>query len=171
MKNLKNGSSSKIIIYQMPLFERILAIFSAIFLSVIPAAFLLIPLHHNTQELLLGIAVLIAVLAYDVYTFFCVFKTYICLDIYGKKLIIREFLQAERVVGLEDVACLAVTFDPKYNNIFSLDINHSSYTEKITSWSTHPSCRLALFCVIERQTKRLRNFVRKCNQHIKASNL
>ena len=170
MKNSKNGSSNKIITYQMPIFERILATFSAFFLSVIPAVYLLIPLYDNTKELLLGITGLIAVLAYDIYTYFCVFKTYICLDMYGKKLVIREFMQAERVVYLEDVAYLAVTVDPENHNIFSLDINHVSYVQKINSWSTHPSCRLAMFSVHKRQTKRLRDFAHKCNQHLNASN-
>ena len=166
MKNSRNGFSSKIIIYQMPMFERILALFSAIFLSVIPCLYLFIPLFGNTKELFLGITGLIAVLAYDIYTYFCVFKTYICFDVCGKELVIREFLQTEEVVRLEDVTCLAVTLDPKYHNIFSLDINHRSYTQKITSWSTHPSCRLALFRVNERQVKRLRDFAYKCNQHL-----
>lgn len=160
----------KIIVYQMPLLERFLGAFSAIVLLAIPLAYLFIPLYENSKEFMLGIVIFAAVTAYCVLMYLCIFKTYICLDISGNKLVIREFLQAKKEIPLTDVASLTVSDDLMRKGVFSLDINRIGYTQKILSWSTHPSYRLAMFRVYERQTKRLRRFVDKCNQYFAAQN-
>ena len=170
MKNSKNGSSNKIIVYQMPLFERLLGAFSAIALIVIPLAYLFVPLYKNQKEFALGIVILVTMIAYCVFMYMCIFKTYICFDLCSNKLVIREFLQTKKEIPLTDIAHLTLSEDLIHKGIFSLDINRTSYTQKIFSWSTHPSCRLAMFRVYERQTKRLRIFVDKCNQYFVAQN-
>ena len=90
MKNLKNGFSNKITIYQMPLLERLLGLFSVVVLAPLPILGLLIPLYDNSKELLLVIILLISMIIYCVFMYFNIFKTYICLDVQNQKLIIRE---------------------------------------------------------------------------------
>ncbi len=170
MKNLKNGSSNKLIIYQMPLFERLLGAFSAIALTVIPLTYLFIPLYKNPKEFALGVVILVTMIAYCVFMYLCIFKTYICFDLGGNKLVIREFLQTKKEIPLTDIARLTLSDDLIRKGIFSLDINRIGYTQQILSWSTHPSCRLAMFRVYERQSKRLRKFVDKCNQYFLVQN-
>ena len=166
MKNSRNGCSNRIIVYQMPLFERILGMLSAIALVVIPLAYLFIPLYENAKEFTLGIVILVTMIAYCVFMYLCIFKTYICFDLGSNKLVIKEFLQTKKEISLTDIAHLTVSYDPKSKDVFSLDINCIGYTLKIFSWSTHPSCRLAMFRVYERQTKRLKRFVDECNQYL-----
>lgn len=154
----------------MPLFERLLGAFSAIALIVIPLAYLFVPLYKNSKEFAIGIVILATMIAYCVFMYLCIFKTYICLDLCSNKLVIREFLQTKKEIPLTDIARLTLSDDPIRKGIFSLDINHIGYTQQILSWSTHPSCRLAMFRVYERQTKRLRRFVDKCNQYFVVQN-
>ncbi len=162
LKN-KSMNKTKVIIYQMPLLERIMGIFSAIFLTLIPIACLILGFERKLEMIIL----LLVMIAYCAYMYFLVFKTYMCLDIKNKKLIIREFPGIKkRELSLENIKGIQISDDPQYKQSFTIDINYMGYTEKIISWSAHPTCRLALFGVYRRQTKRLKKFAKKCNAYL-----
>lgn len=164
-QNLKKHClNRKVIIYQMPLFERIMGIFSAIGLTLIPIVCLFIGVEKIFEMVIL----LLVMLMYSVFMFFCAFKTYICLDVDNKKIIIREFPGIKKQeLPLDNLKEIKISDDTQYKNLFTLDINYVGYSKKINSWSTHPSCRLAMFNVYGRQTKRLKKFILKCEKYLK----
>ena len=163
-QNLKKHClNKKIIIYQMPLFERIMGLISAIVLTSIPVSCLVIGVEKNAVVILL-----LAMLMYSIYIVFCAFKTYICLDVSNKKIIIREFPGIKKQeLPLDNLKELKISDGTQYKDLFTIDINYVGYSKKINSWSTHPSCRLAMFNVYVRQTKRLKKFILKCEKHLK----
>ena len=91
MKKLKNGFSNNIIIYQMPLIERILGIVSAVFLTLLPIVGLIVPLYEDIKEFFMLLGLLLAMIMYCIFMYFIVFKTYICIDIKNNKIVIRKF--------------------------------------------------------------------------------
>lgn len=148
----------------MPLFERILAVFSAIVLSAIPIIGLLLGFERRGGMIIL----LLAMFAYDVYIFFISFKTYICLDIEKNKLIIREdFGIKKEELFLDGIIDIKVSDGITIKTLFTIDINYGIYTKKIISWSAHPTCRLAMFGVYKRQTNRLKKFTNMCNNYLR----
>lgn len=156
----------RIIIYQMPLFERIMAVFSAIVLSAIP----IIGLFLGFERIGGMIILLLAMIAYSVFVFFMSFKTYICLDVKENKLIIREIFGLKKEeLFLDGIMDMKVSEGTTVKTLFTIDINYGQYTKKITSWSVHPTCRLAMFSVYKRQTKRLKRFTAKCNEFLKTN--
>ena len=156
----------RIIIYQMPLFERIMAVFSAIVLSAIP----IIGLVLGFEKIGGMIILLFAMIAYSVFIFFISFKTYICLDVKENKLIIREdFGIKKEELFLDGIIDMKVSEGTTVKTLFTIDINYGNYTKKITSWSVHPTCRLAMFSVYKRQTKRLKKFTDKCNEFLRTN--
>lgn len=166
MENLKSGFSNKIIVYQMPLFERIMGIFSMVVLTSIPILGLIIPLYESKKELIVVLVLLIAMILYCFFMYFNIFMTYICLDVKNKKLVIREspgFKKEE--LYLDNIIDIKVSDGIDYKELFTIDIHCNGYTKKIISWSTEP--RLTLFNTYKRQIKRLKNFTEKCNQVLK----
>jgi len=159
-QNLKKHClNKKIIIYQMPLFERIIGLFSAIVLTSIPVICLFIGVEKTFTMVIL----LLVMLMYSFFVFFCAFKIYICLDWNNKKIIIREFPGIKKQeLPLDNLKEIKISEGIQYKNFFTIDINCVGYSKKINSWSTHPSCRLAIFNVYGRQTKRLKKFILKC---------
>lgn len=152
--------NKKIKIYQMPLFERIMLIFSAGFMTSIPIAVLILGSEVQLEMVIL----LIAMSFFSVYMFFSVFMTYICVDITKGKVIIREFpgfrKQELPLAGLKEIKISTEQY-----NIFTIDFDYGSYSKKINSWSTHPSCRLAMFNAYNRQRARLNKFISKCEKY------
>lgn len=65
--------NKKVIIYQMPLFERIMGIYSAVILTAIPIICLIIGVEKIFETIIL----LFAVIAYCIFIYFIAFKTYI----------------------------------------------------------------------------------------------
>ena len=66
MKKSKSGYLNKIIIYQMPLFERIMVVLSALVLTALPILGLTLPLYENKKELMLCIVILFVAILYCV---------------------------------------------------------------------------------------------------------
>lgn len=160
----KHCSNKKIIIYQMPLFERIMGLISAIVLTSIPVICLFIGVEKTFAMVIL----LLVMLMYSIFMVFCAFKTYICLDVSNKKIIIREFPGIKKQeLPLDNLKELKISDGTQYKNLFTIDINYVGYSKKINSWSTHPSCRLAMFNVYGRQTKRFKKFIIKCEKYLK----
>ena len=160
----KHRSNNKVIIYQMPLFERIIVMLSAIGLTSIP----LICIFIGVEKIFSMVILLLAMIVYSVYMFFCAFKTYICLDVYNQKIIIREFSGIKKQeLPLDNLKDIKISEGAQFKDLFTIDVNYVGYSKKIDSWSTHPSCRLAMFNVYGRQTKRLKKFVLKCEKHFK----
>ena len=167
MKQLKNGSLSKIIIFQCPTLERILLILSATLWSAIPITYISLHLYQNKEELLKALAILIVMLIYCVFAYFCVFKTYICLNIADNKLIIRENFGFKKTeLCLDKFSDIRISDGIQYKELFTIDIKYDGHTQKIVSWSAQPTC-LAMFSVYKRQTKRLNEFSSKCNEYLK----
>ena len=102
---------------------------------------------------------------YSIYMFFCVFKTYICLDLANKKLIIRELLTKKQEFPLNNFKDIKIVQDKQYKDFITIDINFVGYNKKILSWFTDSSCRLVLFNMYERQTKRLKKFISQCEEY------
>ena len=87
---------------------------------------------------------------------------YICLNTNNKKIIIREFPGIRKQeLSLDKLKELKISDGKQYKNLFTIDINYIGYSKKISSWSTHPSCMLAIFNVYGRQTKRLKKIYSK----------
>ncbi len=167
MEICKNKSSNKIIIYQMPLFERIFAIFSMIGFLLFAILALFILSHESIQEFSEVLGLLFIALLYNFFMYFQVFKVYICLDIEKQMLIIREdpgFKQ--EVIPLNYVKYMEVSDDIVYKTTFELNIICKSHTRIIKSWSEHFSRRLAMFNVYKRQTERLKIFADQCNKYL-----
>ncbi len=164
-QNLKKHClNKKIIIYQMPMLERIMALISAIVLISIPVICLFI----GVEKIFAIVILLLVMLLYSIFMFFCAFKTYICLNTNNKKIIIREFPGIRKQeLSFDKLKELKISDGKQYKNLFTIDINYIGYSKKINSWSTHPSCRLAIFNVYGRQTKRLKKFILKCEKYLK----
>lgn len=163
---LKNKSLNKkrITIYQMPVFERIIGILSSIILTTIPVVALATGIEKKAGMIVL----LMCMVVYCIFMYLNVFKTYICLDIENKKLIIREEpgIKKEELF-LDNIVEIAICDGEKYKDLFTINIRCAGYTKKVISWSAHPTCRLAMFGVYKRQTKRLKKFAMECNQYLK----
>ena len=100
--------------------------------------------------------------------FFNIFKTYICLDIKNNKLIIREtpgFKKEEFV--LENINSIEVSDGVYTKEFFTIDINMTGYTRKISSWSVPPKSRISMFGGYKRQNKRLKKFIFKYEKYLK----
>lgn len=163
---LKKKSLNKNIIkiYQMPLIERILAVFSAVVLTSIP----ILSLFLGFEQKLGMIILFLCMILYCIFIFMIVFKTYIFLDIDNQKIIIRENPgNKKKELPLNNLIDISVVNDPKNNRLFTINFNYTGYVHKIISWSAHPSCRLVMFNVYGRQTRRLKKFIFKCNLYFK----
>lgn len=156
--------NNKIIIYQMTLMDRVLGVWSGILLTSIP----IICLISGFEKVFEMIILLLVMIVYCVFMFFNVFKTYICLDIKNNKLIIREtpgFKKEEFV--LEYINSIEVSDGVYTKEFFTIDINMTGYTRKISSWSVPPKSRISMFGGYKRQTKRLKKFIFKCEKYLK----
>lgn len=167
-KFLKNKSlNKKIIIYQMTIMDRILAVLSCILFIFLP----IFGLISGFEQVIEMIIFLLAMIAYSVYIFFCVFKTYICFDIKKNKLIIREspgFKKEELV--LEYILSIGVSDVTYLKKEFTIDINMPGYTKRINSWSGPSPFNISLFGSYKSQTKRLKKFCEKCNEYLNKKN-
>ena len=164
MKNLKNGFSNRIIIYQMTLLDRVVGMWSALMFTALPIVGLLLGFENK-----IGIIILLfAMVVYCIFMWFSVFKTYICLDVKNSKLIIRETpgLKKEEL-SLDAVTDIKISDGVNTKKLFTIDINMGGYVKQIKSWSTPPDSRISMFGGYKRQTKRLEKFCIKCNEYLK----
>ena len=151
---------NKIIIYQLPLFEKIVYLTSALGLTSISIFCLFIDIR-----IVLKIFLLLAMFSYNVGIFYLVFKTYICLDLLNKKIIIREcpgFRKEE--ISLIGIINFSVLYDEKAKHYY-LNIRYSYFEKKIDSWFIMREAMLVLFPNI-RQSKRLKKFADECNEYL-----
>lgn len=156
--------NNKIIIYQMTLMDRVLGVWSGILLTSIP----IICLISGFENVFAMIILLLVMIVYCIFMFFNIFKTYICLDIKNNKLIIREtpgFKKEEFV--LENINSIEVSDGVYTKEFFTIDINMTGYTRKISSWSVPPKSRISMFGGYKRQNKRLKKFIFKCEKYLK----
>ena len=152
--------NNKIIIYQMTLMDRVLGVWSGILLTSIP----IICLISGFENVFAMIILLLVMIVYCIFMFFNIFKTYICLDIKN----IREtpgFKKEEFV--LENINSIEVSDGVYTKEFFTIDINMTGYTRKISSWSVPPKSRISMFGGYKRQTKRLKKFIFKCEKYLK----
>lgn len=158
-KSLNNG---KLVIYQMPLFDRIVGIWSVIMFTGL-AVFGLITGYERKNSII----ILLVMIAYGIAMFFNVFKTYICLDIQNNKLIIREdpgFKKEEISLGL--IKDIEISNDVRRKEFFTIDIKyHTGFTKRIASW-TPTGYNISMFAGYKRQTKRLKKFILKCKPYL-----
>ena len=156
--------NNKIIIYQMTLMDRVLGVWSGILLTSIPIICLIL----GFEKVFAMIILLLVMIVYCIFMFFNIFKTYICLDIKNNKLIIREtpgFKKEEFV--LENINSIEVSDGVYTKEFFTIDINMTGYTRKISSWSVPPKSRISMFGGYKRQIKRLKKFIFKCEKYLK----
>lgn len=156
--------NNKIIIYQMTLMDRVLGVWSGILLTSIP----IICLISGFEKVFTMIILLLVMIVYCIFMFFNIFKTYICLDIKNNKLIIREtpgFKKEE--FALENINSIEVSDGVYTKEFFTIDINMTGYTRKISSWSVPPKSRISMFGGYKRQIKRLKKFIFKCEKYLK----
>lgn len=160
----KHYLNKKITIYQMTLLDRILGICSSVLLTVIPIVCLII----KVKKIAGMIVLLIIMIAYCIFMFFNIFKTYIRLDIKNNKLIIRETpgLKKEELF-LDNILSIDVSDGIYTKEFFTIDINMPGYTKKINSWSVPPKSRISMFGGYKKQTKRLKKFCEECNKYLK----
>ncbi len=163
-KVLRKKSLNKIIIYQMTLIDRILGVWSAILFTFLPIIGLILGFDKVIEMVIL----LLVMVPYCIFMFFDVFKTYICLNIKNKKLIIRETpgLKKEELF-LDSILSIEVSDGVYTKEFFTIDINMPGYTRKISSWSVPPKSRISMFGGYKRQTKRLKKFILKCKKYLK----
>lgn len=162
-RGLKNkfSNNNKIVIYQQPLVNRIILALSALVLTAIPIACLLM----GYEGILEMVVCLLAMMAYCVLVYFSVFKTYICLDMESNTLIIREFPgYKQKVFSAYQLSSLTVSDGTPENNqhAYTLDLNFVGLTVKLNSWSVGYGAWLT--AGINR--KRLEKFCEKCNQYL-----
>lgn len=138
-QNLKNGFSNK---------KRVMCICSAIVLTAIPIFCLAIDVPNKMEVIIL----LIAMLAYCVYIYFLVFKTYISLNCEKRKIIVREYPGFKKEeLDLFYVREIKFSDGILEKNLYTIDIIYNGYTKKIKSWSSHFGQRLAVFNSYNRQ--------------------
>ena len=164
MKNLKNGISNKIIIYKIPIVERIVMMLSAITMTFIPLICIIASLFNNDIELIKMIFLLIIMIFVSFVMYFSAFKTYICFDVDNNKITINEGLKKEEI-SIYGLMSITVETDTKYPNLFSLNYNFVGYTRKDYSWSTGLSSRV-LFGSVRTQRRRLEKFCEECNKYL-----
>ena len=163
MKDLKNGFSNKIIIYQMTLLDRIFGIWSAILLTGLGIFGLIIDVEQKVAVVIY----LIAMIIYCLLIFYMVFKTYICLDIINNRLIIRENPGfSKRDIPLDCIKNITILDGDYCKENFIISINLQGNSIKIHSWSSPPDSRIAFFAGNKKQRKRLEQFCEKCNQYL-----
>ena len=167
MKNSKNGCSSRIRIYQMPMLERALGCFTMMYEMFLAGGSIWLLIADEEIEALSMIAVCFGMIFVCVFMFFSVFKTYLCLDLKSGFFIIREFPGIKKQeLELRNIRTIRLIDNPKMSNRFEISIDYAGFIVTIRSWSEHPSCRLAMFNMYNRQTKRLKSFIDRCNQYI-----
>lgn len=161
MKQSKTESSNRIIIYQMPLFERVMMSFSAIVFILLGIGWILV------DDKAAATVILLCIMAYCVLAFLDIFMVYICLDIKNSKLIIREApgIKKQELL-LSSIVEIKISDGVPYKEFFTIDVICKGYTVKVVSWSAYPTCRLAMFGIYKRQTKRLCAFAKKCNEYL-----
>ena len=160
LKNKSLNNNTFLIIYKMPLIERIMGILSPIILIIIP----IVCLFLNYEDKFNMIVLLIVLLFLGFVMYLSTFKTYICFDIENKKIIISEGLKKEELstFGLMNIT---VETDKKDTKLFSLNYNFIGYSKKDYGWSTGPSSRV-LFGSIKTQRIRLEKFCEECNKYL-----
>ena len=166
MEKLKNGSLNKITLYQLPLGSQIAYLCSAIGLTFLPIFGIIV-----LEEKVAALFILLALLAFDVYIFFLVFKTYIRVDFSTNQLIIREFPGfTKKVINLDDVRQISISpacIASSTQQYFTISILHSAGVYRINSWSKGAPLGFSLmFNNNRRQIKRLEKFCEKCNQYL-----
>ena len=164
-KSLKNKSlnKNKIIIYQIPLFERILFIVSPFFLLAI-SIYGLIGEYTKIGNIILVLCMI----------FCCLFmplealKRYICLDLENKKLIIQEGPCSKKqeisIYGL--VGFRVINWDKNSKSLFKLEVIFNGYTNEIYSWSVGMGSKYPILTTNLVQRKRLENFCEECNKYL-----
>ena len=163
-KNLKNKSlNKKIIIYQIPLFGRILFIVSPFFLLAISIYGLI------DENIKIGNIILVLCMI-----FCCLFmplealKRYICLDLENKKLLIHEGLGSKKqeisIYGL--VGFRVTNWDKNSKSLFKLEVIFNGYTNEIYSWSIGMGAKYSMFTTNRVQRKRLEKFCEECNKYL-----
>ena len=161
-----NGSKNKslnktcLIIYNMPLLDRILGLFSSVILTIIPIVCLFLNYEHKFNMIIL----LIALLFFCFIMYLDAFKRYICFDVDNNKITINKGLKKEELSTLW-LTSITVETDTKCPNLFSLNYNFLGHSKKDYGWSTGPSFRV-LFGSVRTQKRRLEKFCQECNKHL-----
>jgi hypothetical protein len=133
----------------------------------VPITYISLHLYQNEEELLKAFIILIAMLIYCVFAYFCVFKAYICLNVADNKLIIREDFGFKKTeLCLDKFSDIKISDGIQCKELFTIDIKYDGHTQKIVSWSASPTCYLAMFSLYKRQTQRLKKFCEECNQYL-----
>ncbi len=165
-----NFLNKKLIIYQLPLFERTAFLLSAIFLTAIPVICLCLPNAYEDQTHIIFIVLLLAMIVYDIYIFFGVFKLYVCLDFKCNKLIVRERIGFKKwEVPLVNVKSLCVT--EGQNGYFTFDVKVNSTNIKLKGFCETTFGRGGVpFNGYKRQTNRLKKFCDEVNLYLSQYN-
>lgn len=161
---------NKIKIYQIALPDRILAIFSTVFLIMLPILALTIPLYTNTKELLLCIILLLTMVLLAIGTYFMVFNTYLCLDIEKQKFVVKEMVDfSKKEFAIKDILRIEISEDILNNGVFSINLVFSSHTQRIYSWSIGRGS-LPIIENRKNQRNRLEIFAKECNDALNLYN-
>ena len=164
-QKLKNGFSNnkKLILYLTPLFERICAFITMIFLSLMVIAFFFVS-QMKSYEL---ISCLLFILGIDIYII-CELRSYIAIDFDSNNLIICEFPGSKReIISLYQIQEMKLSFDPQEKLVFTIDIlQKNGDILKIYSWGGARGMRHLYFNSFKRQTQRIKKFLNQCNTHI-----
>lgn len=162
--NNKFLNKSQMVLHKMPLIERILGVFSAIFLMCVPIICLYLGYENKKNMIFL----LIASIVYCVIIYFDTFKTYICFDPNNEKIVIRHGLEKKEICS-DMLIDFQVEDDPENKKMFILKINFVGRTVEDHSWSTGYKSRV-MFGSLCTQRKRLEQFCNKCNSYLSKSN-
>lgn len=162
MKKSKNGYLNKIIIYQLPLIDRILTIGQCL-LILIPVIGLILGFERVIETII----ILLVLIVYCIDINYAAFNTYICLDLVNNKLIIKEYPGIKKQeYNLDYIMNITISDGKYYKKYFTIDINFKTFTKKIKSWSESRSSKMALFGGYKIQTKRLKKFCEECNRYL-----
>ena len=168
MGKLKNSSSNRITLYQLPVAEKTIVLCFAIGLTLL-SLFGLTMVKEYTFRVL---SMLLVALLIDVYIFFLVFKTYLRLDMDSNSFIVRESPGfTKRKINIDELAKIEVsmisTKEELRSNRFTIDIVcNNGKVYKLRSWSTGSLGFRLFFDNNSRQRERLEEFCKKANQHI-----
>ena len=157
--NLKDKSSNKkrIILFEYPLYFRIILLTSAILFPGI----LIFNVFTGQCNKLESILIFIGSALYIILVFFEVFKNYICIDINKKELIIHEWSGFKKeIISIDRVHEIKIDTNRIGRENFPIIIILYGYIKRIKSWNIIYRTGIEKF---RKRIKRIEKFCKECN--------
>jgi hypothetical protein len=158
----KSLNKNKIILYQTPLFDRIMAIFTFTFLSLLGIYSLISDMQDKGNVMFL-----IIIIIFGIGVRFMHKKTYLLFDPEDNIFIAKHCGATQMSILISDIKSFKLSYHDKQFNL-NIVLKNGDIVKDIRWWNYYDIRKASLFASHERQADRLYEFCEECNAYLES---